>query len=65
MVGVPGRGFFHSNKQVEVGADNFYGNRYIRFAFCKSDDTLAAAAQNLQEFVKRAGAFDCSEGVKG
>lgn len=65
VVGVPGRGFFHSNKQVEVGADNFYGNRYIRFAFCKSDDTLAAAAQNLQEFVKRAGAFDCSEGVKG
>lgn len=64
VVGVPGRGFFHSNKQVEVGADNFYGNRYIRFAFCKSDDTLAAAAQNLREFVNRAGAFDHSEGVK-
>ena len=47
VVAAPGCGFFHSNTLDEVGADNFCHNRYIRFAFCKSDDTLAAAAQNF------------------
>ncbi|KAI3414900.1 Aminotran_1_2 domain-containing protein [Psidium guajava] len=64
VVGVPGCGFFHSSKLVEDGADNFSHKRYIRFAFCKSGDTLAAAAQNLREFINRAGAFDSRESVK-
>lgn len=43
VAAVPGRGFFHSPSD-----DEKYRNRYVRFAFCKSDATLTAAAQNLR-----------------
>ncbi|XP_050205820.1 uncharacterized protein LOC126655622 isoform X3 [Mercurialis annua] len=45
VVAVPGCGFFHPNSSMK--ADCQYQKRYIRFAFCKSDATLAAAAKNL------------------
>ncbi|KAF2304737.1 hypothetical protein GH714_037766 [Hevea brasiliensis] len=51
VVAVPGCGFFHTNlsseKPSQVSCN--YQKRYIRFAFCKSDATLAAAAQKLGE----------------
>ncbi|CAK7348374.1 unnamed protein product [Dovyalis caffra] len=49
VVAVPGCGFFHTSlspeKLSQVGCN--YQKRYIRFAFCKSSATLAAAAQKL------------------
>lgn len=49
VVAVPGRGFFHTNLSMKkISQEDFsYQERYIRFAFCKSDTTLAAAAQKL------------------
>ncbi|EEF47306.1 probable N-succinyldiaminopimelate aminotransferase DapC [Ricinus communis] len=49
VVAVPGRGFFHTDLPVKSSSQaNFnYQKRYVRFAFCKSRATLAAAAQNL------------------
>lgn len=51
VVAVPGCGFFHTTLSTEklsrVGCS--YQERYIRFAFCKSSATLAAAAQKLAE----------------
>lgn len=57
VVAVPGCGFFHRNLYVDklLPADYSYQKRYIRFAFCKSDATLAAAAQKLGELVKSSG----------
>ena len=37
VAAVPGRGFFHRNCDGES-----YHHQYVRFAFCKSDDTLTA-----------------------
>ncbi|PSS14712.1 Kynurenine--oxoglutarate transaminase [Actinidia chinensis var. chinensis] len=53
VVAVPGCGFFHRNLYVDQlsPADYSYQERYIRFAFCKSDATLAAAAQKIGELV--------------
>jgi aspartate/methionine/tyrosine aminotransferase len=52
VVAVPGRGFFHTNLSLKNSSDVdcSYQKRYIRFAFCKSNATLAAAAQNLELF---------------
>lgn len=51
VVAVPGCGFFHTNlsleKPTQVSCN--YQKRYIRFAFCKSNATLAAAAKQLGE----------------
>uniref|UniRef100_A0A0D9XKT4 Aminotransferase class I/classII large domain-containing protein n=1 Tax=Leersia perrieri TaxID=77586 RepID=A0A0D9XKT4_9ORYZ len=44
VAAVPGRGFFHTGTD-----DPSYHHRYVRFAFCKSDDTLKAAAQRMQK----------------
>ncbi|KAI8574807.1 hypothetical protein RHMOL_Rhmol01G0382200 [Rhododendron molle] len=57
VVAVPGCGFFHRNLYVDklFPADYSYQKRYIRFAFCKSDATLAAAAQKIGELVKSLG----------
>ncbi|KAH7517005.1 hypothetical protein FEM48_Zijuj09G0016100 [Ziziphus jujuba var. spinosa] len=44
VVAVPGSGFFHKNSSFQ--------KRFIRFAFCKSESTLAAAAQKLGELSK-------------
>ncbi|KAK6937327.1 Aminotransferase, class I/classII [Dillenia turbinata] len=57
VVAVPGRGFFHaklpSEKLHRAGLD--YHERYIRFAFCKSNATLATAWQKLNELVDSTG----------
>uniref|UniRef100_A0A5B7BHF3 Putative kynurenine--oxoglutarate transaminase-like isoform X1 n=1 Tax=Davidia involucrata TaxID=16924 RepID=A0A5B7BHF3_DAVIN len=57
VVAVPGCGFFHRNLYVEKLslADYGYQKRYIRFAFCKSDATLAAAATKIGELVDDKG----------
>ncbi|KAJ8749426.1 hypothetical protein K2173_025470 [Erythroxylum novogranatense] len=49
VVAVPGCEFFQSNDAVEKYPDvvKSYRKRYIRFAFCKSRATLAAAAKKL------------------
>lgn len=60
VVAVPGCGFFHTGQPSDKSspADLSYQKRYIRFAFCKSDATLAAAAQ------KFGGLLDASGRVK-
>lgn len=57
VVAVPGCGFFHRNLYVEKlsSADYNYQKRYIRFAFCKSDATLAAGAQKISDLVDSSG----------
>ncbi|XP_028053363.1 uncharacterized protein LOC114257764 isoform X5 [Camellia sinensis] len=57
VVAVPGFGFFHRNLYLEKfpPVDYSYQERYIRFAFCKSDATLAAAAQKIGELVDSSG----------
>ncbi|CAL5433515.1 unnamed protein product [Camellia sinensis] len=59
VVAVPGFGFFHRNLYLEKFplADYSYQERYIRFAFCKSGATLAAAAQKIGELVDSSGLF--------
>uniref|UniRef100_A0ACD5TJP4 Uncharacterized protein n=1 Tax=Avena sativa TaxID=4498 RepID=A0ACD5TJP4_AVESA len=42
VAAVPGSGFFHTDPD-----DQSYHRRYVRFAFCKSDETLKAAAQKM------------------
>ncbi|KAM0859207.1 hypothetical protein ACQ4PT_047348 [Festuca glaucescens] len=44
VAAVPGRGFFHTDPD-----DQSYHHRYVRFAFCKSDETLKAAAQKMMK----------------
>lgn len=60
---VPGCGFFHTTLSTEklsqVGCS--YQERYVRFAFCKSSATLAAAAQKLAEL---SDAMGCVTGGK-
>lgn len=57
VVAVPGSGFFHANLSSDKvpKADCSYHKRYIRFAFCKSESTLATAAQKLGELYKSSG----------
>lgn len=57
VVAVPGCGFFHADSSVEKLAQEGYSyqDRYIRFAFCKSDHTLALAAKRLGELLDAAG----------
>lgn len=57
VVAVPGCGFFHTNLSLEKlsPAGCSYQKRYIRFAFCKSSATLAAAAQKLAELSDATG----------
>ncbi|KAE9589479.1 hypothetical protein Lal_00000239 [Lupinus albus] len=57
VVAVPGQGFFHtnlsSNEASKVNCD--YQKRYIRFAFCKSDATLATVSERLSKILDTAG----------
>ncbi|KAA8543048.1 hypothetical protein F0562_021457 [Nyssa sinensis] len=57
VVAVPGCGFFHRNFYSEnlSLADYGYQKRYIRFAFCKSDATLADAATKIGQLVDAKG----------
>ena len=50
VAAVPGRGFFHRNCDGES-----YHHRYVRFAFCKSDDTLMAAALRMRKLAGTKG----------
>lgn len=53
VVAVPGCGFFHGcSEDVNVGR---YHDRYIRFAFCKGDDTLISAAGKIRGLVDATG----------
>lgn len=45
VVAVPGAGFFHGS----------CSRKYIRFAFCKSNDTLAAASAKINRVVDSNG----------
>ncbi|MED6184265.1 hypothetical protein PIB30_045850 [Stylosanthes scabra] len=52
VVAVPGQGFFHANLSsngISKGRCS-YQKRYIRFAFCKSHETLAAVSERLGNF---------------
>ncbi|GMQ00411.1 hypothetical protein CsSME_00047509 [Camellia sinensis var. sinensis] len=57
VVAVLGFGFFHRNLYSEKFplVDYSYQERYIRFAFCKSDATLIVAAQKIGELVDSSG----------
>jgi len=58
VVAVPGRGFFHTNESSDEKFPEgafWYQKRYIRFAFCKSDATLAAAAHKMGQIVDAKG----------
>ncbi|XP_042417566.1 probable N-succinyldiaminopimelate aminotransferase DapC isoform X3 [Zingiber officinale] len=46
VAAVPGRGFFHGDCN-----DLTQQSRYVRFAFCKSNDTLSAADQKMRSCV--------------
>ncbi|XP_066386947.1 uncharacterized protein [Miscanthus floridulus] len=50
VAAVPGRGFFHKTYDGES-----YSHRYVRFAFCKGDDTLKAAAMKMRKLASRQG----------
>ncbi|KAK4406962.1 Kynurenine--oxoglutarate transaminase 1 [Sesamum angolense] len=50
VVAVPGAGFFHSKPSAYYAS-----TRYIRFAFCKSEDTLAAASLKISRLVDASG----------
>ncbi|KAL0420091.1 UNVERIFIED_CONTAM: Kynurenine--oxoglutarate transaminase 1 [Sesamum radiatum] len=52
VVAVPGAGFFHSKPSADYAS-----TRYIRFAFCKSEDTLAAASLKISRLVDASGNF--------
>ncbi|KAJ3691848.1 hypothetical protein LUZ61_021012 [Rhynchospora tenuis] len=53
VAAVPGCGFFHTTQQ---DGEN-YQRRYIRFAFCKSGETLTAARQKMEKCVNEDGQF--------
>ncbi|GJN20897.1 hypothetical protein PR202_gb08331 [Eleusine coracana subsp. coracana] len=50
VAAVPGRGFFHGSRDFET-----YHHQYVRFAFCKGDDTLKAAALKMRNLVDNKG----------
>ncbi|KAL3517393.1 hypothetical protein ACH5RR_019982 [Cinchona calisaya] len=52
VVAVPGCGFFHGSSSPSVLS---YQSRCIRFAFCKSADTLSVAGKRIADLVKDAG----------
>ncbi|KAJ4783396.1 Kynurenine--oxoglutarate transaminase [Rhynchospora pubera] len=53
VAAVPGCGFFHTTPQPQDGEK--YQRRYIRFAFCKSGETLSAARQKMEQCVNEDG----------
>ncbi|XP_048503945.1 uncharacterized protein LOC104899216 isoform X2 [Beta vulgaris subsp. vulgaris] len=50
VVAVPGRGFFHTRRPPDG-----YQKRYIRFAFCKSSQTLIAALRKISALLNPSG----------
>lgn len=57
VVAVPGRGFFHQVSE-KLQTNVCYQERYIRFAYCKSNSTLKAAAQKIKRLVDERGKLD-------
>ncbi|KAH6813884.1 hypothetical protein C2S51_022902 [Perilla frutescens var. frutescens] len=55
VVAVPGAGFFHANQFTDYG---FRSRRFVRFAFCKSDETLAAASKKISRLVDGEGRLE-------
>ncbi|CAI9767845.1 unnamed protein product [Fraxinus pennsylvanica] len=53
VVAVAGCGFFHTSLSAEDSSQAALGyqRKYIRFAFCKSEDTLAAASKKISGLV--------------
>ncbi|XP_072979128.1 uncharacterized protein [Typha angustifolia] len=51
VAAVPGCGFFHAGPNIKT-----YQNRYVRFAFCKSETTLNAASQKMRDLMDSNGA---------
>ncbi|CAN4091079.1 unnamed protein product [Withania somnifera] len=58
VVAVPGCVFFHTDESSLSPTAISYHKRYIRFAFCKSQETLTAASQKLTELIDRLGSLD-------
>ncbi|KAL1825813.1 hypothetical protein DCAR_0314004 [Daucus carota subsp. sativus] len=58
VVAVPGRGFFHQVAEKSQTAV-CYQDRYIRFAYCKSNATLNAAAQKIKRLFNKGFSADC------
>ncbi|KAI9080282.1 hypothetical protein K1719_037676 [Acacia pycnantha] len=54
VVAVPGQGFFHPNLEAS-NQDSNYQKRHIRFAFCKSNATLAAVAERFGKILDAGG----------
>lgn len=57
VVAVPGAGFFHANQSVGV-SDGPRSRRYVRFAFCKTNETLAAASAKIKGLVDSRGRLE-------
>lgn len=59
VVAVPGCGFFHTSSSAEDSSQAALGYQrsYIRFAFCKSQDTLAAASKKISGLLDGTGNF--------
>ncbi|CAM8927470.1 unnamed protein product [Rhodiola kirilowii] len=57
VVAVPGCGFFHKSSSADSETHFRYHNRYIRFAFCKSDNTLTEAASRIGNLVDANGSL--------
>lgn len=57
VVAVPGQGFFHTNLSSNETSSTScnYQKRYIRFAFCKSETTLAAVSEKLGKLLDSKG----------
>ncbi|XP_057548785.1 uncharacterized protein LOC130827156 isoform X1 [Amaranthus tricolor] len=60
VVAVPGCGFFHSKHPPDG-----YQRRYIRFAFCKSSQTLIAAHRKISALLNSAGRLKLFLAEKG
>lgn len=60
VVGVPGCGFFHTKRPPDG-----YQRRYIRFAFCKSSQTLIAAHRRMSVLLDSSGHLKLFHSGKG
>nr|CAD1840069.1 unnamed protein product [Ananas comosus var. bracteatus] len=56
VAAVPGRGFFHGDPDGPS-----YQSRFVRFAFCKSMETLKAASEKMRELVGNNGLLQPSD----
>lgn len=57
VVAVPGAGFFHVNQSAGC-SDGSRSRQYVRFAFCKTNETLAAASAKIKGLVDSKGRLE-------